>query len=302
MTGRGRGRKTVELRGRAAQLLETIQPATVRAVAYRLFSESLLPNMSKRETSRVSRMLLNAREDGDIPWEWIVDNTRKPTWPGTYASPMSFARATPAYWRQDPWEYQDVRVEIWSEKDTVSGVLAPVLDEFAVLFRVNRGFTSGTAAHDIAETTREADKPLLALYVGDFDPSGLYMSEVDLPRRLAKYEAASSFELKRVALVETDLLALQTLSFPAKDKSRDPRYHWYLSHTRRTRCWELDAMDPNVLRERVATAIRAELNADAWERVMVADCAVKESLYAFMRRWPTSKRISELVQKYEGDA
>jgi hypothetical protein len=215
---------------------------------------------------------------------------------------MSFGRSVAQWWRQDPWEYQDLRIEVWSEKDTVSGVLKPVLDRFAVPFRVNRGFTSATAAHDIAADTAADDKPLLAFYVGDFHPSGLYMSEVDLPSRLKKYDADTRLELRRIALIEADLAALADLSFPASDKARDPRYRWFLRQTTRTRCWELDALDPNILRDRVATAILAEVHAEAWRRVATCDRAVQESLDAYMTRWSRTKSISELVQKYEGEA
>ena len=48
-------------------------------------------------------------------------------------------------------------------------------------------FGARAAAHDIAEDTAGDEKPLIAFYVGDFGPSGLYMSEVDLPQRLEKY-------------------------------------------------------------------------------------------------------------------
>jgi hypothetical protein len=301
--GRGRGRKTIELRERAREILATFQPATVRSVAYKLFSEGFIPNMSKRETTRVSRILTCAREDDEIPWDWIVDNTRKPTWPGTYSSPMSFSRSVAAWWRQDPWEYQDARVEVWSEKDTVSGVLAPVLNEYAVPFRVNRGFTSATAAHDIAEETTVAEKPLVALYFGDFDPSGLYMSVADLPQRLEKYDAdIDNLDLRRIALTRADCAAMPDLSFPASEKSRDPRYRWFLQHSGQTRCWELDAMDPNTLRARVEDAIRQEIDFEAWDRVLRTDRVVQESLDAYMAKWAKTKGISELVQKYEGEA
>jgi len=299
--GRGRGQKTVALRDRAAQILEAIQPATVRSVAYKFFSEGLIPNMSKRETDRVSRILKHAREDNVIAWEWIVDNTRKVQWPGTYKSPKVFSRSVAQWWRQDPWEYQDVRLEVWSEKDTVSGVLASVLREFAVPFRVNRGFASVTAVHDIAEETTSDDKPLTALYVGDYDPSGLFMSEVDLPTRLDKYDACASFELDRVALVASDLRAIADLSFPASDKKDDPRYAWFVAKYGH-RCWELDALDPNILRERVTNAIHRYIDVEAWNRVAHVDNLVKASFEEVMGKFATGKRISTLVEKYEGGA
>ena len=299
--GRGRGRKTVALRERAAEILAAIQPATVRSVAYKLFSEGLIPNMSKPETDRVSRILKHAREDNVIDWDWIVDNTRKVQWPGTYSSPKAFSRSVAQWWRQDPWEYQDVRMEVWSEKDTVSGVLAPVLKEFAIPFRVNRGFTSATAVHDIAVETADNEKPLTALYVGDYDPSGLYMSEVDLPTRLEKYEADTSFELDRVALVASDLAGIADLSFPASDKKDDPRHAWFVAKYGQ-RCWELDALDPNVLRERVTNAIYRYIDVEAWNRVAHVDNLVKASFEDIMGRFAQGKRISTLVEKYERGA
>jgi len=68
----------------------------------------------------------------------------------------------------------------------VRGVLAPVLDEYAVGFRVMHGFASAIAVYDVAQDHDGRD--LIVLYVGDFDPSGLFMSEEDLPARLAKYD------------------------------------------------------------------------------------------------------------------
>ena len=75
---------------------------------------------------------------------------------------------------------------MWSEKGTIRGVLAPVLDQYAVGFRVMHGFSSATSVHDVADDDDGRD--LIALYVGDYDPSGLFMSEQDLPSRLAEYD------------------------------------------------------------------------------------------------------------------
>ena len=86
---------------------------------------------------------------------------------------------------------------MWSEKGTVRGVLAPVLDEYGVGFRVMHGFSSATTVHDVAQD--DDGRPLIVLYVGDYDPSGMYMSEHDLPDRLEKY-GGDHVQLKRIAL------------------------------------------------------------------------------------------------------
>ena len=83
------------------------------------------------------------------------------------------------------------------------GVLKPVLDEFAVTFTVLHGFGSATSLHDLAiESNTDGERLLEILYVGDFDPSGMHMSEVDLPGRLARYGGVAV--INRIALAEED--------------------------------------------------------------------------------------------------
>jgi hypothetical protein len=101
-------------------------------------------------------------------------------------------------YRRNRWAQQPRQIEVWSEKGTVRGTLAPVLDKYGVTFRVLHGYSSATTVNEIAEESQDYDEPLLTLYVGDWDPSGLHMSEVDLPRRLSEYGA--SVEIVRVAL------------------------------------------------------------------------------------------------------
>jgi hypothetical protein len=70
------------------------------------------------------------------------------------------------------------------------------------------------------------------------------MSEADLPKRLAEY-GGDHVQLKRIALIGEQVDPLP--SFPATDKHKDPRYKWFTARYG-ARCWELDAMDPNELR------------------------------------------------------
>jgi hypothetical protein len=283
--GRGRSAATKELLQAAVEILEEIQPATVRGVCYRLFSAGYLPSMEKGSTDKLSNLLARAREDGDVPWEWIVDDGRRPQRPGVWSSPTVFADAVTQSFRLNPWDQQDVRVEVWSEKGTVAGILAPVLQDMAVTFRVNRGFTSATAINEMVQASHSDHRPLYVLYVGDFDPSGLYMSEVDLPRRLAEYGARDDMELRRIALREDDLVDLEGLSFPVASKAQDPRFQWYVKRTKRSDAWELDAMDPNALRNRVQTEIDTYIELEAWSRVERGEQAVRQSLEAVMAGW-----------------
>jgi hypothetical protein len=169
---------------------------------------------------------------------------------------------------------------VWSEKATIKGMLAPVLDEYAVGFQVLHGFGSATAVKLAADSSTQDTRPLLVFYVGDWDCSGLHMSEIDLPTRIERYGGEIKFE--RIALTADDLGALP--SFPAADKKKDPRYGWYAKRYGQ-RCWELDALPPNELRAKVEVAIAAQIDVEAWERCVVAENAEQESLAMVMQNW-----------------
>src|SRR3989442_11072133 len=143
--------------------------------------------MKKNETNKVGRQLTDAREAGSIPWEWIVDETRGVEGAPTWADPAAFAEAVTRSYRRNKWAAQPVRIEVWSEKGTVRGTLASVLNHYEVPFRVMHGFASATAVQEIAHAGLVSAQPLVALYVRDWDPSGLHMSEEDLPARLFAY-------------------------------------------------------------------------------------------------------------------
>jgi hypothetical protein len=161
----------------------------------------------------------------------------------------------------------------------VRGILAPVLDDYAVGFFPVHGFSSATAAHNIAEDDDGRD--LIVLYVGDFDPSGMFMSEQDLPARFAKYDG-DHIKLRRIALTVEQLEGLP--SFPAADKKKDPRYKWFVANHGR-HCWELDAMDPNDLRACVDEEIAALIEPAAWRRCERVNKVEQESLRTVLDQW-----------------
>jgi hypothetical protein len=67
--GRGKSRRNLELIKASFTILREIQPASIRAVCYRLFAEDRIDGMTKAETNRVSVHLTWAREQGLVPWE-----------------------------------------------------------------------------------------------------------------------------------------------------------------------------------------------------------------------------------------
>jgi len=281
--GRGMAQRSLDLIEAMRAEAKAAQPITGRGVGYKLFSAGVIPSMERAEMQRVYRLLKEAREQEHIPWSWIVDETRELERVSTWADPAEYARCVARSYRRDFWDQQPRRVMVVSEKGTVRGLLRPVLDDFAVGFQVMHGFSSATIVHDISED--DDGRPLIILYVGDFDPSGMFMSEEDLPNRFSKYDG-DHVTLRRIALTRANVNGL--LSFPATDKKKDPRYKWFVANHGK-RCWELDAMDPNDLRACVKREIKKLIEPVAWKRCEVVNRAEQESLKTVLEKWGAAR-------------
>ena len=273
---RGRNKATIKLVDAMYKIAEETHPITGRGIGYKLFTLGLISGMD--EMPKVYRALKHAREDEIIPWDWIIDETRALELINTWGSPRHCANGF--FYRRDLWQDQSDRVEVWSEKGTVRGVLWPVLSKLGVGFRVMHGFASATSVWD-ASNNYSDDRPLVVLYIGDYDPSGLCMSEKDLPERIAEY-GGDHIDFRRIALT-----AEQTGSLPhfsVEDKKNDKRYKWF-KQTYGDKCWELDAMDPRDLRELVESEIKALIDQELWEEQEALEKREKELLEGHLHSW-----------------
>jgi hypothetical protein len=278
---RGLGRTTMEIIDAATEILRVQNPMTVRGVCYQLFNRKLIPEMSRKNTSKVSRVLVSARERDLVPWEWIVDETRPIERAAQWGDIEEYSRDVVRSYRKDYWASSPYKLFIVSEKSTIGGVLRPITDNFGVSFLSVHGFNSATKVYELAQESLD-NQAMILLYVGDYDPSGMYMSEVDLPNRLKQYGGHAI--VCRLALDRDDLGNLPT--FTAAEKRQDPRYRWFVSRHGET-CAELDAMSPNELRQRVAGAIEEFIDPQGWERHKLAEHAEVETIKTICARMAT---------------
>jgi len=291
MNHRGRSKATLDLLQACKKIIELVQPIGIRGMCYRLFVANLIESMATKNTKKISRLLTLAREDGLIPWEWIVDESRQIEREPHWTNLEDYGEAVALSYRRDFWAHQRYRVIVMSEKATVAGILRPVLDQYGVEFFPVHGFNSATKMHDLAREIAKDKRITVILYVGDHDPSGMFMSVVDLPRRLLSYGAPSgrlgqdfeiheAYVVRRVALTTEDCLAGDLPSFPAKKS--DTRYRWYVSNYGRN-AWELDAMNPNILRDRVRQEIEKYIQPVDWERHKKIEAAQRETTHKIAR-------------------
>lgn len=292
-SGRGKSAASTKLIQALFDIYEAIHPASVRAGCYQLFNRKMIPDMKRVTTGKISRLLVWARENDVIPWEWIVDEHRYEERAAQWDNTDEIIDSTVAHYRRDNWQEQPNWLQVWSEKGTVRGSIWPVLEKYGVGFQVAHGFQGASIMHDVASDSALSAKPLTILYVGDRDPSGMYMSEVDIPKRMTRYGGIAA--IRRLALTEEDVIGLP--SFQATEKVKDPRYSWYVN-LYGAKCWELDALSPAILRARVETAILAMIDVDTWNRAVLIEQAEIESFKYYKDRWKES--ISQLVPKYYG--
>jgi hypothetical protein len=295
--GRAEHAETTALIQAARDILAVEQPTTVRRVVYELFNRKHLTTTDKSAENKVSRILTIARNDGRIPWAWIVDEHRRHERTLTFRDLQSALDLIKERYRKDYWPTQPTMVRIWSEKSTVAGILAPLLREYETPFLALHGNNSTTRVQEACALQRRERRPWVVLYIGDWDPSGCRMSDDDLPKRIQKYGA--TITIQRVALVQADMTPLRQFSFDVDDKRKaavaqhgakvgkrglDNNRRWFMARYGRA-CMELDAMNSNDLRQRVEQAIQQHIDWPAWQQMQLIEAAEMGSVTEILGRF-----------------
>ncbi len=283
---RGKWTATTELVERAERILSAEQPMTIRQLFYRLVSVQALEN-SVPEYKKLSRVMTDARESGQVPFEWIVDRSRPTYAPTVFDNLKDGLMALRNCYRKDYWQDQPAHVEVWTEKDAIIGSIEPVTDELGVTVRVSRGFTSTTRVHEIASVFSGVFKPISVFYLGDHDPSGRAI-ELDLYERISSY--GPDFQMERLAIREKDIDDFNLP--PLRIKTSDTRAVAFRREFG-NRCVELDALPPEELRSRVRQAIEKNIEEEAWGRALAIEKAEQESIASIVGRWNDPRRQTE---------
>src|SRR5262245_15831061 len=90
------------------------QPLTVRQLYYRLVVAGTIDKTQAQYKNTVVRLCGLMREEGELPWDWIVDETRWMHKPDSYSSLVGALEEMQSHYRRDVWLRQDVYVEVWS--------------------------------------------------------------------------------------------------------------------------------------------------------------------------------------------
>ena len=244
---------------------------TLRQLYYQLVTKNILANKTTNY-SKLSTILKDARMCGQIDWATIEDRLRIPKIPAQWDTIQDGVLSLTSQFRLDRHEGQDNYVEVWVEKDALSGILEPITDKYHVRLMVNRGYSSVSAMQKASVRFDESNRDNTILYLGDHDPSGLDMDR-DIKDRL--YEFGVDVEVKRIALTMEQIEKYSPPPNPTK--FTDPRSSGYQEEYGDD-SWELDALTPKVLDELVSSEIEELIDMEKYDEIIVTEEEQKEKL------------------------
>src|SRR5207244_1489510 len=118
-----------------------MRPMTVRQVFYQATVRGIVEK-SEAGYTKVQTDLVLMRRAGLMPYGWLADNTRWQRKPDTFNSPEEALAETARFYRKALWADAGAYVEVWLEKDALSGVVYPVTELYDVPLMVARGYAS----------------------------------------------------------------------------------------------------------------------------------------------------------------
>jgi hypothetical protein len=270
-----------ELQDELYEIVEKIQPATVRQVFYRATVAGLIPKTEEAYNGVIVRLLLHMRERGKMPWDWISDNTRWVHRTASYDKLSDLLSESAALYRRNLWNDNPVRVEVWLEKDALAGTLFDVTNPLRVGLYVSRGFSSASYLHEAAEAGIESGKRTIIYQLGDHDPSGIWIAR-QIEKRLRQFGADIEFHRLAVTLEQIERWGL-----PSRPTKRQGNSH---AKGFKGSSVELDAVEPDMLRDLVKRAIMRHMDQGLYRRTLEIEDQERRTLDALANAYKKEGR------------
>lgn len=251
-------------------ILEADNPQTLRGLYYAGTVRGLYPKTEK-SYKMVGREMVKLRRAGRASYRWLADNSRWVRAPQTYGGVEEMLESGAHYYRRDLWRDNPVAVEIWCEKDALAGVLYQVTAEYAAPLYVVSGFSSLTYTFEAAEAIRERGKPTYIYYLGDHDPSGIWIPR-KIEQGLREHVPGAEIHFVKLAVTPKQIAAFRLPSRPTK--RTDSRAKGFEGDS-----VELDSIPASTLKELVRAAIVRHLDPAHLAAVKRTEELERETLY-----------------------
>ncbi len=237
---------------------------TLRQLYYQFVARGLIDNKAT-EYDRLGGIINNGRLAGLIDWNAIEDRTRRLESNTHWKDPGEIIQACTASFQIDHWAGQEYRIEVWIEKEALSGVIENICQSLDVGFLACKGYVSQSemwaAAMRLNKFREDGQIPVI-IHLGDHDPSGIDMTRDIFDRQGMFYGAGV---IKRIALT-MDQIEIYTPP-PFFAKVSDSRFAKYVSEYGND-CWELDALEPKAMRNVIRDAVLEYRDEDVYQQVL----------------------------------
>jgi len=175
---------------------------TLRRCFYILVGKREIKN-SKSSYQGLSKLFVKARELNYLGWYIIEDRHRAIIERTTYSNFDKAFDVLCEYYRKNSMLLQDTYVEIWVEKDAISGVVSNLTWDLDVPLIVGKGFSSITYIKEASDRFKEQDKPIIILYISDFDPEGEFFPK-KVKEKLDLY-GCENVKIKKIILTKSQI-------------------------------------------------------------------------------------------------
>lgn len=299
---------------------------TLRQLYYQLVSREVIPN-KVAEYDKLGVLLREGRMGGIVDWDAIEDRLRRPKKPASWDTPAELLMSAAQQFQMPRMKGQETYIEVWVEKDALSGVLSRVTMPYHIPILVNRGYSSASAMHDAYKRFKnemigtDGAKRIKILYLGDFDPSGIDMIR-DIEQRVRefflgaagafrKYAVGKSkkpnldrhpqlweqvcreklkldFQVVPIALTREQIDQYQPPPNPAKRS--DTRFGKF-EEAHGDTSWEVDALPPEVLNQILTDAIEERIDREMYDNIVKEEEAGTDKLMALLPYVTGEKRF-----------
>jgi hypothetical protein len=176
-------------------------PTNARFLFYELVARGIISKEksgARRPDQDMNDALTDLRENGDIPWDWITDETRSlENYSGVTTITDGVLRRLP-YIELDPWN-GDVPL-ILCESRSLAGCLRSVAIKYAIRIASTNGQCGGFLHTDVVPILQQGQR---LLYFGDFDLCGNDIE--NNTRDVLERESCEQLDWERLALTEAQV-------------------------------------------------------------------------------------------------
>jgi hypothetical protein len=267
----------------------------LRQLHYTMVSRGLIDN-TPHEYKKIGDTMTNARLAGLIDWDSIEDRHRTVYGTPYNGTPQQIIESAPYSYNRKLWENQENYVEVWIEKDALSGVLTKACNPYAVSYFACKGYTSISMLYEAAQRimrrcVNEKKKPVI-IHLGDHDPSGIDMTR-DVFEKIRMFLYAHGVEAARVHRIALNMPQIEEFNLPPNPvKVHDPRFKGYFE-SYGEESWELDAIEPMKMVDMIQDAIKSYIDLPLFEREKALQEQQRNAMIKIVQEYDTWEAIVE---------